>query len=125
MENLNKVTEFLLSTLSETKDFIVEQAPDYVRQMLEFAAFEHKMYLVIYSLLFLISLATLINGVRLAMKPVIDDTIEIIIPSFMIGGVATILFLCLSINRFVQLKKLEIAPKIYLMEQIGRTLKDR
>ena len=117
-EKKEEILEFLVSTLKETKDFVLEQAPDVVQQYLG-ALFIDSFTSFIFS-----SLACLIFGLIgafiLVKKPLKDDPDCPGANSF-VGGVLTLIAgacLCLSIEFSIKSAKIHYYPKGYLLEKV-------
>ena len=111
-EKKEEILEFLVSTLKETKDFVLEQAPDVVQQYLG-ALFIHSFSSFIFS-----SLACLIFGLIgaffLVKKPLKEE-------NYFVGGALTLIAgacLCLSIEFSIKSAKIHYYPKGYLLEQV-------
>ena len=108
MEKL--ITKFI-SYLDNLDVFMADQLPDFCKQLLEFSTFEHTlwMWVCLAIVIFLI-----IGGIIVILYE--SDACPIII-------IFWILFLIpasiCSVDNFVQLKKIEKAPKVYLLEKLN------
>jgi len=108
-----QLTEFLLSTLKDTKQFVVGQAPDVVRQILAYATWDAKFGIYCGIMLLILSLINFILSAT-------DDS------SFgeraVICGVLSIIFFIIGVVsipcNYSTLKKIEIAPKVFIMDQL-------
>ena len=112
MENLEQLSEFLLETLKETKGLVVEQAPDYVRQMLEYASFEATVCVVAFFILLLFSIYLLYKAIK-------KNTGDLMLIAFF----GVILSCVCFVGSGLDLYKIKYAPKVYLMEKIYKSIK--
>ena len=112
-DQTNQLTEFLLSTLKETKQFVVDQAPDVVRQMPAYATWDAKLGIYI-------GIGCVVAAILFFFLSISDDSY----PggrAIICGILSTILIIvgpfAICCN-YSMLKKIEIAPKVFIMDQL-------
>lgn len=112
-EKLNQLADFLLTTLQQTKDFAIEQAPLVVQETLAYDAWEMffgiKVVLVILLVTFVLFL--------IALK-VDKDNDGFSFTSFVFLVVAILVNLVIIPCNYSKLKKIEMAPRAYLLEKL-------
>ncbi len=123
MENLDRLTGFLLDTLKETKGFVAEQAPDFVRQMLEYAAFDAKMGMAFWIVMSLFGVFLLYKA--LTYKNEYSRSSDGIFGCILLGIILFVFGLFGTVNNFTTLKKIQIAPKVYIMEKISEATSNK
>jgi hypothetical protein len=102
----SEILSFILKTLQESKDFVKEQAPDIVQQALAFGIYDSKMFLWL-------GVFILVVSAVLFLSILIFDNVGLVffaLPSLALG--ALLVFCSVS-----QMKKIELAPKLYLLER--------
>jgi hypothetical protein len=121
MEETNsteKLLEFLITTLKETKTFVAEQAPDVFRQMLEYGVFEAKLGMALSSVLIGVGICLVMEAFKkrnIAKKKREYDN-DAWVPMATWGGLLLVIGLPVAVCNYSKIKKIEIAPKLYLME---------
>jgi hypothetical protein len=111
--------EFLgraLKYLDSAEAFVKSEVPDFIRQYLEYEAFYHRMWVtwgfVPFGIFIIITI-----GILFACKDKFEDLVA--------GGfVAALFFLFLAFmtvpHSYFKLKKIEMAPKVYLIEALRK-----
>jgi len=112
---LNQVTAKLIEYVENAEAFLTEQTPEYIEQLLRFKLYTLKLWFV-----FMITLATsfLFLAIYCLIKAVTDDDeyfIEFYVLVFII-----IVFVIFSIGFFLDLKQIELAPKVFILEYLMR-----
>lgn len=115
MENKLEITEVLAKTILETKDFVKEQAPDVARQMLEFGAYDAKLSIVVAIIFLILGLCLLVYGITHS-----DDGDFLPFMSGFIGGFMALSSMFAIPCSYSTLKKIELAPKAYLIEKLTK-----
>jgi len=117
MANINELTDFLLTTMKETKTFVVEQAPDVAKEMLTYGALKHEIWLVADLIMFIAAAVLIYFGVRLVKKANDYDIGHI--PFFIFGGFLKILASMSSMDDILALEQIRTAPKIYIIKELS------
>ena len=105
----------MLEILSGTEEFIVEQAPDVVRQLLTFKAVEH-LLLAIFTAALVVAMCWTYSMIS---KGLGGEFIDYAIVGCMFAIVGCIVIPALVIN-VIGLIKVLVAPKFYLLEYFGK-----
>ena len=120
---MNKeLQEYLLKTLKQSVDFTLEQAPIIAKEMLIFDAWEAKVWLFIPVLVFLAATVLAALFGYLANKS--DNEVNSEFFAFLMGTNCLIvmggfIFIIFSTpSAYFKLKKIETAPKYYLIEKL-------
>lgn len=118
-ENIDKLFEYLHSSV----DFVKEQAPDVVRQLLEYEAFSYQLWVIVFIVLtamFLIfSLYLFVRGASQAAGEWDEKSGEWIGWSVTFAVIAIIPAVC-CVRAYLNLKQIEMAPKVYLIDYIKK-----
>lgn len=123
-EKLNQLLDFLVTTLHQAKDFTAEQAPQVVKEFLAFEVWNTKYNLGIgcasVGIGFLLVIASYFA--RLKANQLTRSNCDYDFLSFIAGAFAIIALLIgvitLCIN-FKNLKQIEIAPRVYMLQKLG------
>lgn len=124
MEKLGLLVEKLISYLETTEQFVAQQAPDMVKQVLEYEAFSTSAWLWFCVILVILGLSGFIT-LLWATPPVESMTRETresvsILMYISIGVFIVSLFL--GFANFLHLKKIEKAPKLIVVEYLKKTV---
>ena len=108
----DQLLEKLLEIINSVDFLIKENVPDIVKSSLEYYAWEAQACLILFSI---IAVMVLLSVLVCAYKSIKDS-------DFM-GGVLVLitfftLFFSLSFSCFIELHKIEIAPKLYLIDKL-------
>lgn len=116
-EKKEEILEFLVSTLKETKDFVLEQAPDVVQQYLG-ALFIHSFSSAMVSFVGFIILITM-TLIIFIKKPfrMDDDSFPSILTCVFLFAMS-VTCLHASIEKSIDAAKIHYYPKGYLLEQV-------
>ena len=107
---INKFFEKLLNYADKAESFASDQVPFYVEEMLKFGAYEATTW-------FWIGLGALILFLAMALiMMMIAEDVFILILFF----VPVIVFLLLTVNSYLTIKKIEIAPRVYIVEELKK-----
>jgi formate hydrogenlyase subunit 3/multisubunit Na+/H+ antiporter MnhD subunit len=123
----NELDELMVQIINQVKntgDFVVEQMPDVVQQLLTYQYYSTVFYLIVGIVFLMVSFFSFYKVRELDKKSVGNpDVIPYIIAFLMIGimsGLVGIVNVCENID---PLLKLTFAPKIYLIEYASRLIK--
>jgi hypothetical protein len=123
----NELDELMVQIINQVKntgDFVIEQMPDVVQQILTYQYYSTLCFLIFGIVLLLISLFSFYKVRQLDKKSLGNpDVIPYIIAFLMIGimsGLVGIFNVCDNIDPLI---KLTFAPKIYLIEYASRLIK--
>jgi hypothetical protein len=106
-EIVNKLIEYL----DAGGDFVKEQAPDVINQMINYGTWDARFGLLVFSIGMLIGAFLFLGGV-------LSDCEGFQIGGSVLGVFAVVLCICGLCSNYSALKKIEIAPKVYLLEQL-------
>lgn len=101
----------LLEYIEGTKDFILEQAPDIIQQILEYETRSTMLWMCLFSFLTFIGVIVCIWGV-FSKKSIFDK------PGAMVGFLITPMMVIGLMANLDNLIKIKVAPKYYVMEKI-------
>lgn len=108
----------LLEVVEKTESFMTEQTPDFIKQMLDYDIWLLGNDILFWSFLLVFFLAIAILFLVLGIKK--DDDL---IGGFVFFLFMTILMGCGVYGTYCDMKKIEMAPKVYIIEKI-KDLKD-
>lgn len=111
---LNEALKGLLETASETKDFVLSEMPDVLRQLLVYHGWKYFLWFVICLIVVVVSSRW---GKRLS-KKIEEDEEEVFILGYVVSFFLLYGFLIAATVNFFQLMKVILAPKIFLIEFI-------
>lgn len=116
-EAVTKLSTFL----GETKNFVLEQAPDIARQILAFNAARNIFIIVLTIVIIYISYKSAFKWADQTLDS--GDWKPMKLISTMVGSSASLLCLIFSIQAISDLLKIYFAPKLYLIEYVVRIIK--
>ena len=105
----------ILKWVKEAKVFAVDQAPDVIQQMLAYGALRAYLGMAISGLSFIFLIGLMVYFVR-------EWVYEEENPGPFITGFAAIVAFGLFIGFYLQYKKIQIAPKLYVINEISYIL---
>lgn len=110
----NEMMNFLLTTLQQTKDFAVEQAPSVAREMLAYGTFSAQLYMVVGALSILVAIVSCAWLIKM------DAYSDMWVPAFLglIFGAMFGISFCFC--GWMTYQKIQLAPKVYLIEEIKK-----
>jgi len=112
MEKIDQFATKLLGYLESTELFLADQMPDFVNQFIAYETWKVEwLFKVWLSLLIILAVVQVINFIVLIVKN-IDEFLYLLAWVGILGTIS----LMLTIGAYKDLKKLEIAPKVYMIE---------
>jgi hypothetical protein len=112
-----ELTNKLLQYLNSGEVFLKEQAPDYVNQWMAFAMWDAYFGLIVSIVFFLLSIVAILGGLYFVERS--GDASEMFGAVLVIFGSITFLVSAFCIPcSYSNLKKLELAPKVYMLESL-------
>lgn len=123
MESMDKFAAKLLEYLNSTEIFLKEQTPDFVNQFIAYATYEayFKFYV---ALAFLILFAVAQLALFLCTPKDQRGDEGFAMGAFFIGALGSVA-LFITCHKYMDIKKLEIAPKVYMIEQATKMISGR
>jgi formate-dependent nitrite reductase membrane component NrfD len=103
----------IISLIKDSKEFVVGQAPSVIQQMLAYGAWDAKFAMWVFGIAVAIGLILIFTDIVLW-----GNSAGVIIGCFIV----IVCGICMAYN-FSTLKKIEIAPKVYLLEQLANMAK--
>ena len=123
----NDALKSLIESATQTKDFVIDQAPDIINQLLDWKFFENLILGIIPLVLVLISLMIVLICSRDFAKNMYEDDISlksvIFIISTVIGVGGLIGFITGGFSSLMTALQIYIAPKIFLVEYAAGLVK--
>jgi hypothetical protein len=123
----NDALKSLIESATQTKDFVIDQAPDIINQLLYWKFFENLILGIIPLVLVLISLMIVLICSRDFAKNMYEDDISlksvIFIISTVIGVGGLIGFITGGFSSLMTALQIYIAPKIFLVEYAAGLVK--
>jgi len=123
----NDALKSLIESATQTKDFVIDQAPDIINQLLYWKFFENLILGIIPLVLVLISLMIVLICSRDFVKNMYEDDISlksvIFIISTVIGVGGLIGFITGGFSSLMTALQIYIAPKIFLVEYAAELVK--
>ena len=116
-KHINEILEMLKSGI----DFASEQAPIFIQEILTYAIYEHSIKALLFIVMSLIALYVMLGCKYSHEKESIYDFTEWGLGRF-IAGFTSMVFIILSVHHVVQVVKVTIAPRLYLIETISNLL---
>ena len=116
----DELIEKLMDYLEKGQEFIADQAPDFIQQLLKYQWLSNLCGLIISSSIFLISFSVLMYFV---FYPKYDQHNNLTFESMIgrvFGGMATLFFLIPITSCIDVLMKISIAPKMFLFEYLTK-----
>ena len=118
-EIVNEVLAKALEAATSTGNFVVDQAPDVVKQLLMYKTFEQSAYLLGFLLLGTLLLSASVKFWNNSVKE--DDGVYV--PMFLISAVGGVISSSLAFATALDLAKILLAPKIFLIEYAANLIK--
>ena len=109
----------LLRMIKSMSNFTIEQAPDAARQILEYGVWDAQFSIMIWVIPAVIALLFAIWLVVWMIKEVEIDPAPLV---FILVAISIVLF-CVAGANYKDIKQIEIAPKVYLIDYISDRLK--
>lgn len=126
-DELNKLMIEIIDQVKNTGNFVVEQMPDVISQLLTYQYYSNIFYFVFGILMLIVSFASFhqikILAKKYDEKQMGDDIMPLIVICFMSGIICGIIGFCNCAFTIDPLLKLTFAPKIYLIEYASRLIK--
>lgn len=113
MENLNNLTEKLLTYVQNTEDFLIAETPGYIQELLAYGFFDKILNVCLFGIITIIC----VIGVVYFIKRGIKDN-EIFFGVATLIGVMAILLTSGMLYNLKVVYKIKYAPKVYIVEQI-------
>ena len=118
-ETTTKILEKLLKTINSTEDFLLEQTPQLLQELILFAQYKH-------GLLFIGSILTFVMALFLLIAPwtpkLTDENEVWLAPARFIGTISGISFFliggCASIRHLTIYLKAWVAPRVYILDYL-------
>ena len=110
---LNQVTAKLIEYVESAEAFLTEQTPEYIEQLLAFEVYKIKTWFIFTLIL---TILTFIGVLVFIVFGIVDDSAYFGI-AVCIFLIAAFLAYC-SICVFMDLKQIELAPKVYILEYL-------
>lgn len=118
MEEIGKdFAKELLATLKSTKEFVIEQAPDVVQQLIAYNIAEASLYLALGAAFMVSGFIFYIKGAKAHSKSANADDF---MPQYLTAGTLGFVGGCMAVGTSLDLAKLILAPKIFLIEYLTR-----
>lgn len=127
-DELNKLMIEIIDQVKNTGDFVVEQMPDVISQLLVYQYYSNLFYLILGTVLMIIS-STLFYKIKVLTEECDKNNYDhdMVGLYVLIGGLSGIVFGAIGVVNFFSavdpLLKLTFAPKIYLIEYASRLIK--
>lgn len=124
MEALNKLADKLVSYLESAEVFAKAQLPDFVNQFITYEAWKVDWQFKVALIALVILAIWQVINIVVSIKNVgnLDECFGWIIAMV---GIAGFIALCFSVDTYTSLKKMEMAPKVYMVEQAKHLLRDK
>jgi len=122
MENLDKFANKLLEYLQSAELFITTQLPDFVQQFIAYEIWAAEWWFYV-ALAFFVSL--IITQAIVLCMIFRNDHSENLLAAFMFVGCVGIMSSIMVVDKYSKLKRLEIAPKVYMIEQARDMIKGK
>ena len=116
-EQMQEAAKLLLSTLTETKEFVLAQAPEIMQQMITWQITKGAMSAGLFLVLLISFLILLVKGIRAKEAP--GETYSIV--TTVLGVFVACTLIPLLVNGILAIQAI-VAPKLFLLEQITRLL---
>lgn len=111
-----KLSQLIIDMLSQTKEFILAQAPDTIQQMIGWAILQHS---VAASILGVICLG-LIGGALYFWRKAIKEDDDYVIGTI-VCGILALLFFGISLGETLDAVQAGLYPKAYLMDMVTKS----
>lgn len=120
---MNELAEKLIGYLNSAEGFLQTQMPDFANQFVAYHTWEAQYWFhLCLTFLIVMIVAQVITVIFIALK---DDNGEDAVICFVIVGAIGTLSLFMLGNSYMSLKKLEIAPKVYMVEMAKKMIVDK
>lgn len=115
MENLNKFGDKLLEYLNSAEIFLKANVPDFVQQFITYESWKAEMwYKFMFILLIILIVIQVINMIFTAFDKYSDSNAPTII---LCTGIVGTIVVFMTISAYFDIKKLEMAPKVFMIER--------
>lgn len=121
VEKLNESAEKLLDYVEQTGDFVVEQAPLVVQEMITWGITHCVFWIIIVSIVLLPIIAICGYFFRIGVKD--DWDVDYCIPSGMVGGVSLIFWFLVIASNIYDLLYIYFAPRLFILDQLKGLIK--
>lgn len=121
VEKLNESAEKLLDYVEQTGDFVVEQAPLVVQEMITWGITHCVFWIIIVSIVLLPIIAICGYFFRIGVKD--DWDFDYCIPSGMVGGVSLIFWFLVIASNIYDLLYIYFAPRLFILDQLKGLIK--
>lgn len=108
-----------MEAATATGNFVVEQAPDLVQQLLSYSLFESLVYLAVYTTLTVCAVLSARHSWRDFQKCTMRDPFTVFVASVVVG----LMSIAPAIVEILQIAKIVLAPKIFLIEYTAQLIK--
>lgn len=113
MDKLNTFADRLVDYLNGAEVFLKAQLPDFVQQFVAYETWKvgwyYEMALIVLAILLIMQLCVFV-------RIILGDAAENVVGIFFGVGIAGTIALFVFIDNYSAVKKLEIAPKVYMIE---------
>lgn len=109
--SLAKVVEKSLILAEKTGQFVLDEAPDLIKQFLTYEAIENCFWFLVSLIIFIFTWRGIFS--KKGRKWVYDNDLEML---YVLGGVLLIVFGIFMVDSLLDLIKIIVAPKIYIIE---------
>jgi len=116
-EKLEQYIDELIEAVKSGMDFAGDQAPLYVEELLSYAVYYHTIYIIGFSIAFLICLFVTINTKKSWDNASYVDSLEWGVATYL-AGIISAIFAILITSNITSLIKVFVAPRVYLLEKI-------
>ena len=120
-KQLEEVITAVISFIERSEDFVTEQTPLLVNEILTFNTYKHSIWLLSSIIMFLIGVR-LLNLARRESKNPEGEEIVIAISLFM-GLILLILGMLISVDESIRIIKIHVAPRLYLLDYLRGVIK--
>lgn len=109
----------LLDKSMQAGDFLVEQAPMVVQELLAYKAFEHAVYALVLFLACCLFVFIILNRIKEFRRSGDDDDVGI--AAFL--SLPAVMLFCFFLSDLLSFIKIMVAPKVYLLEYAAALVK--
>lgn len=115
-----KLLKLLTDSIEQGKDFVLEQAPDVVQQLLLYKRIEYTFYAVLFTLIMAVVIYVAVKGFNVCMSKTDTDSLSIILA---ICGISTIIIVPILCGLIPRLIMVYVTPKVFLLEYLTNIVK--
>ena len=125
LEKGEELAQFMMDTLKDSKDFVMEQAPDVIQQFIAWKTCQHGMLVVLFVVLSLVLVCVMRWAWRYAGKEMneVDRPLFRFLAVGCAGGGGSVGFVVGTILNLFWFVEVLVAPKVYLLEWAASVLK--